>query len=57
MAINRRYFHSQAVEEIMPRAIKVQQITEKTVVIVLTTGICLMLVSAGMEVTIKLVLP
>jgi hypothetical protein len=41
----------------MPRAIKVQQITEKTVVIVLTAGICLMLVSAGMEVPIKLVLP
>ena len=57
MASNRRYFHSQAVEEIMPRAIKVQQITEKTVVIVLTTAICLILISAAMDVPIKLVLP
>jgi hypothetical protein len=47
----------------MPRAIKIQQInkiqqiTEKTVVIVLTTGICLILVSAAMEVPVQLVLP
>jgi hypothetical protein len=44
-------------EEIMPRTIRIEQITEITVVIVLTTAICLILISAAMDVPIKLVLP
>jgi hypothetical protein len=41
----------------MPRTIRFEQITEITVVIVLTTAICLILISATMDVPIKLVLP
>jgi hypothetical protein len=44
-------------EEIMPRTIRIEQITEITVVIVLATAICLILISAAMDVPIKLVLP
>ena len=36
-------------EEIMPRTIRIEQITEITVVIVLTTAICLILISAAVE--------
>jgi hypothetical protein len=47
-----------ALEELMPRAIIIrQQITERIVVIVLAAAICLILVSAVMDVPIKLVLP
>jgi hypothetical protein len=52
------------VEENMPRAINIQQkiaerqqITERIVAIVLAAAICLILVSAVMEVPIKLVVP
>jgi hypothetical protein len=41
----------------MPRAINIQQITERIVVIVLATAICLILISAVMDVPIKLDLP
>jgi hypothetical protein len=41
----------------MPRTIRIEQITEITVVIVLTIGVCLILISAAMDVPIKLVLP
>ena len=65
MATNRRYFaHPIVAEEIMPRAINIQQqlterqqITERIVAIVLAAAICLILVSAVMDVPIKLVLP
>jgi hypothetical protein len=45
----------------MPRAIKIQQITESKitesiVAIILTAAICLILVSVGMNVPIKLVI-
>jgi hypothetical protein len=47
-----------AVEEIMPRAIKTQQVTEKTTVaVVITAVICLILIVAAMEAPIKFVLP
>jgi hypothetical protein len=66
MATNRRYFSHPivALEEIMPRAINIQQkiterqqITERIVAIVLAAAICLILVSAVMDVPIKLLLP
>jgi hypothetical protein len=66
MATNRHYFSQPivALEENMPRAINVQQkiverqqITERIVAIVLAAAICLILVSAVMEVPIKLVVP
>jgi hypothetical protein len=66
MATNRRYFAHPivALEEIMPRAINIQQqiterqqVTERIVAIVLAAAICLILVSAVMDVPIKLVLP
>ena len=41
----------------MPRAVNIPQITERIVVIVLAAAICLILISAVMEVPIKLVLP
>jgi hypothetical protein len=45
-------------EEIMPRAIKTQQVTEKTTVaVVITAVICLILIVAAMEAPIKFVLP
>jgi hypothetical protein len=47
-----------AVEEIMPRAIKTQQVTEKTTVaVVITAVICLILIVAAMEAPIKFILP
>ena len=47
-----------AVEEIMPRAIKTQQVTENTTVsVVITAVICLILIVAAMEAPIKFVLP
>ena len=46
------------VEEIMPRAIKIQQVTENTTVsVVITAVICLILIVAAMEAPIKFVLP
>lgn len=45
-----------ALEEIMPRAIKIPQI-ETIVAIILTVAICLLLLSAVMDVPIKLNLP
>ena len=66
MATNRRYFSHPivALEEIMPRAINIQQqiterqqVTERIVAIVLAAAICLILVSAVMDLPIKLVLP
>jgi hypothetical protein len=41
----------------MPRTIKIQQITETIVVVLLAVAICLILASAFMDVPIKLVLP
>jgi hypothetical protein len=42
----------------MPRAIKTQQVTEKTTVaVVITAVICLILIVAAMEAPIKFVLP
>jgi hypothetical protein len=47
-----------AVEEIMPRAIKIQQVTENTTVsVVITAVMCLILIVAAMEAPIKFVLP
>jgi len=47
-----------AVEEIMPRAIKNQQVKENTTVsVVITAVICLILIVAAMEAPIKFVLP
>jgi hypothetical protein len=40
----------------MPRAIKIQQITESIVAIILTAAICLILISVAMNAPIKLVL-
>jgi hypothetical protein len=66
MATNRRYFSHPivALEDIMPRAINIQQqiterqqVTERIVAIVLAAAICLILVTAVMDVPIKLVLP
>jgi hypothetical protein len=66
MATTRRYFSHPivALEEIMPRAINIQQqlterqqITERIVAIVLAAAICLILVSVVMDMPIKLVLP
>jgi hypothetical protein len=63
---NRRYFSQSivALEELMPRAINIQQqlterqqIAEKMVAIVLAAAICLILASTAMDVPIKLVLP
>jgi hypothetical protein len=59
MATNLRYFSQPivALEEIMPRAINIQQqITETIVVVVLAAAICLILASAVI-VPIKLALP
>jgi hypothetical protein len=51
-------------EELMPRAINIQQqiterqqVTERIVAIVLAAAICLILVSAVMDMPIKLALP
>ena len=47
-----------AVEEIMPRAIKIQQVAENTTVsVVITAVICLILIVAAMEAPTKFILP
>jgi hypothetical protein len=41
----------------MPRAIRTQEAIQTIIVIAITAAICLILISAAMEVPIKLVLP
>jgi hypothetical protein len=41
----------------MPRTINIPQITERIVVVILAAAICLILVSAVMDMPIKLALP
>ena len=44
-------------EKIMPRTIQIQQLTERTVAIVLAIALCLIVISAAIDMPIKLVLP
>ena len=47
-----------AVEEIMPRAIKIQQVAENAIVsVVITAAICLILIVAAIEAPTKFILP
>jgi hypothetical protein len=59
MATDRCYFSRPivALEENMPRTINIPQITERIVVVILAAAICLILVSAVMDMPIKLALP
>jgi len=46
------------VEEIMPRAIKIQQVAENAIVsVVITAAICLILIVAAIEAPTKFILP